>query len=357
MPKRFLSRSASAERASPCPLSQMIWAMVQPAGWPYSLAFERRLHHLHGHVRGEPLEGRPRRRVVPEPEDRAGQLGHGERREDEAQRPGEDAGEGPRRGRRGGPERPPRPFLRGRARRRPGGLPRPRLSGAGGDPGAPRPEPGRLLRGGPGRPPRPFARRLALSRRPRVRARQVRLPGAADRGAGAFARAAGAGDPLELVGLVRLVERGVGERRLEPCGSRRLCGARDRRSPLPGRVGGGSVRAAPACPGPPLRRGAAASEGGGGPSSAGACGEAVLAGHQPGAHRVRPPHRGDLRGARALSPGEGLRGSPRSLGPLYPSAFPAHGSPSSPARPRARRLNSSSRLRAAISSGFGLKRS
>ena len=36
MPKRFLSRSASAERASPCPLSQMIWAMVQPAGWPYS---------------------------------------------------------------------------------------------------------------------------------------------------------------------------------------------------------------------------------------------------------------------------------------------------------------------------------
>ena len=36
MPKRFLSRSASAERTSPCPLSQMIWAMVQPAGWPYS---------------------------------------------------------------------------------------------------------------------------------------------------------------------------------------------------------------------------------------------------------------------------------------------------------------------------------
>ena len=248
------------------------------------LAFERRLHHLHGHVRGKPLEGRPRRRVVPEPEDRAGQLGHGERREDEAQRPSEDAGEGPRRGRRGGSERPPRPFLRGRARRRPGGLPGTRLSGAGGDPGAPRPEPGRLLRGGPGRPPRPFARRLALSRRPRV-------------------------------------------------------------------------RAAPAGPGPPFRRGGAASEGGGGPSLAGACGEAVLAGHQPGAHRVRPPHRGDLRGARALSPGEGLRGSPRGLGPLYPSAFPAHGSPSSPARPRARRLNSSSRLRAAISSGFVLKRS
>ena len=36
MPKRFLSRSARAERPSPCPLSQMIWARVQPAGCPYS---------------------------------------------------------------------------------------------------------------------------------------------------------------------------------------------------------------------------------------------------------------------------------------------------------------------------------
>lgn len=36
MPKRFLSRSARAERPSPCPLSQMICARVQPAGWPYS---------------------------------------------------------------------------------------------------------------------------------------------------------------------------------------------------------------------------------------------------------------------------------------------------------------------------------
>ena len=36
MPKRFLSRSARAERPSPCPLSQMICARVQPAGCPYS---------------------------------------------------------------------------------------------------------------------------------------------------------------------------------------------------------------------------------------------------------------------------------------------------------------------------------
>ena len=35
MPKRFLSRSASSERWSPTPLSQMIWASVHPAGCPY----------------------------------------------------------------------------------------------------------------------------------------------------------------------------------------------------------------------------------------------------------------------------------------------------------------------------------
>ena len=36
IPKRLLSRSASSDRRSPMPLSQMIWASVHPAGWPYS---------------------------------------------------------------------------------------------------------------------------------------------------------------------------------------------------------------------------------------------------------------------------------------------------------------------------------
>ena len=36
MPKRLRSRSARPDSESPTPDSQMIWAIVQPAGWPYS---------------------------------------------------------------------------------------------------------------------------------------------------------------------------------------------------------------------------------------------------------------------------------------------------------------------------------
>ena len=62
------------------------------------LALERGLHHLHRHVRRQPLERSLRSRVAPEPEDRARNLGDGQRCENEAQHAGQDPRKGAGRG-------------------------------------------------------------------------------------------------------------------------------------------------------------------------------------------------------------------------------------------------------------------
>lgn len=94
MPKRLWSRVASWLMDSPWPDSAMIWAMVQPAGCPYSSwAADGLLDHLVGDVGRKALHGALLVLGVPEPEERRYHLAHEEGYEHE----GDDTAEDPAR--------------------------------------------------------------------------------------------------------------------------------------------------------------------------------------------------------------------------------------------------------------------
>lgn len=190
------------------------------------LALERGLHHLHRHVRRQPLERSLRSRVAPEPEDRARYLGDGQRCEDEAQHAGQDPRKGTGRGCGRSRGLAPSSLRRGAGGEGPAGLPpdrperRPRPSG---------PAARRFLRGPaatqgspfPGQAPsRPFSASdgagLAGG------GRRARLAGHPPR---ALPGPDGVRRPFELVGVLRLPFGGCGYRFLQVRGRRRSGGA------------------------------------------------------------------------------------------------------------------------------------
>ena len=227
MPKRFLSRSARAERPSPCAaLADDLREGAARRVPVLLLALERGLHHLHRHVRRQPLERSLRSRVAPEPEDRARNLGDGQRCENEAQHAGQDPRKGAGRGCGRSRGLAPSSFRRGAGGEGPAGLPpdrlerRPRPSG---------PAARRLLHSSAATQGSPF-----LGQAPSCPfsasdgadfaggGRRARLAGHPPR---ALPGPDGVRRPFELVGVLRLPFGGCGDRFLQVRGRRRSGGA------------------------------------------------------------------------------------------------------------------------------------